>query len=78
VARLGGPAEWNCRDVVFSAVYLSVHDLPPALRDRVEEIPTRLTLTPEQIDAAIEGARAATLSLAELRSYLRGRLSATR
>jgi hypothetical protein len=50
-----------------------VNDLPPALRERVEAIPTRLSLAPEQIDAAIEGARAATLSLPALRSYLRDR-----
>jgi NTE family protein len=73
VARLGGSADWNCGDVVFSAAFLSVNDLPPALRDRVEAIPTRLSLAPEQIDAAIEGARAATLSLPALRSYLRDR-----
>ena len=73
VARLGGPADWNCRDVVFSAAYLSVHGLPAPLRDEVEAIPTRLSLTPGQIDAAIEGARAATTSLAQLRAYLRDR-----
>ena len=76
VARLGGPSDWNCRDVLFSAAYLSVNDLPAPLRDRVEAIPTRLTLTPEQIDVTIEGARAATTSLPQLRAYLRDRVPA--
>lgn len=74
VQRLGGPRDWNCRDVVFSATYLSVHGLPSPARERIEAIPTRLTLTAEQIDATIEGAREATTSLPQLRSYLRGRV----
>jgi NTE family protein len=75
VARLGGPRDWNCRDVIFHATYLSVHDLPAPARERIEEIPTRLSLTPEQIDATIEGARAATTSLPQLRSYVRDRVT---
>ena len=33
IARLGGPAEWDCRDVMFTLAHLSVQDLPSALRD---------------------------------------------
>ena len=77
IERLGGPSDWNCRDVEFSVAYLSVHDLPDPLRAQIEAIPTRLTLTAEQIDATIEGARVATTTLAQLRSYLRDRVPAT-
>ena len=75
VQRLGGPRDWKCRDVVFSAVYLSVHDLPSPAREQIEAIPTRLTLSPGQIDTTIEGARAAVTALPQLRSYLRDRVA---
>ena len=77
VQRLGGPRDWNCRDVVFSLASLSMHNLPAPARDAIEAIPTRLTLTAEQIDATIEGARAATISLPQLRNYLRDRVRVT-
>jgi hypothetical protein len=51
-----------------------VHDLPSPLRERVEAIPTRLSLTQDQVDATIEGARAGTRDLPQLRAYLRERV----
>jgi NTE family protein len=74
IARLGGPAEWNCRDVTFTLAHLSVQGLPSPLRERIEAIPTRLSLTQEQIDATIEGARAGTRDLPQLRAYIRERV----
>jgi NTE family protein len=74
IARLGGPAEWNCRDVTFTLAHLSVQGLPSALRERIEAIPTRLSLTQEQVDATIEGARAGTRDLPQLRAYIRERV----
>jgi len=74
VARLGGPAEWNCRDVTFTLAHLSVQGLPSALRERIEAIPTRLTLTADEIDATIEGAREGTLALPLLRAYVQDRV----
>jgi NTE family protein len=74
VARLGGPANWNCRDVRFSLAYLSVEDLESPLREQIEQIPTRLTLEPDQIDVTIEGAREGTLALQRLRAYVRERV----
>jgi len=75
VARLGGPAEWNCSDVKFSLAYLSVDELESPMRERIEAIPTRLTLEPGQVDAAIEGARTGTLALPGLRAYVRARVT---
>jgi len=78
VARLGGPAQWNCTDVKFSLAHLSVDELESPLRERIEAIPTRLSLTADQVDAAIEGARAGTLALPRLREYLRERVRSSR
>ena len=77
VARLGGPADWNCADVKFSLAYLSVDDIASPLRERIEAIPTRLTLPAEQLDATIEGAREGTRSLERLRQYVRERVGSS-
>jgi NTE family protein len=74
VARLGGPSDWNCRDVSFTSARLGVHDLDSPLRESIEAIPTRLTLGADQIDLAIAGGRAGTLALPRLRSYLNKRV----
>jgi NTE family protein len=74
VIRLGGQAQWNCADVKFSLAYVSVDEIESPLRERVAAIPTRLTLKADQVDAAIEGARAGTLALPQLREYLRDRV----
>jgi NTE family protein len=77
VARLGGPAQWDCADVKFSLAYLSVDELESPLRERIEAVPTRLTLEPGQVDAAIEGAREGTLALRRLRTYVQERVRST-
>jgi hypothetical protein len=46
-----------------------------AVGERIDAIPTRLSLKAEQVDAAIEGARAGTLALPRLREYLRERVN---
>jgi hypothetical protein len=45
------------------------------MRERIEAVPTRLTLEAEQVDMAIEGARQGTLALRRLRTYLRDRVA---
>jgi hypothetical protein len=78
VMRLGGPADWKCADVKFSLAYLSVDEVAHPLRERIDEIPTRLTLSADQIDAAIEGARSGTLALRWLRAYAEERVPSRR
>ena len=75
VVRLGGPAQWDCADVKFSLAYLSVDELESPMRERIDAIPTRLTLDAGQVDAAIEGAREGTLALRRLRTYVRDRVA---
>jgi NTE family protein len=77
VVRLGGPAQWNCADVKFSLAYLSVDELESPMRERIEAVPTRLTLDAGQVDAAIEGAREGTLALRRLRTYVQERVRST-
>ena len=48
--------------------------LAAARRERIEAIPTRLSLTQEQVDATIEGARVGTRDLPQLRAYIRERV----
>jgi len=74
VVRLGGPAQWNCADVKFSLAYLSVDELESPMRERIDAIPTRLTLKAGQVDVAIEGARAGTLALRRVQTYLQERV----
>ena len=75
VIRLGGPAQWVCSDVKFSLAYLSVDDLESPMRERIEAVPTRLTLGADQVDTTIEGAREGTLALRRLRTYVRDRVA---
>jgi NTE family protein len=78
LVRLGGPAQWNCADVKFSLAYLSVDELESPMRERIDAIPTRLTLEAEQVDVAIEGAREGTLALGRLRTYMQERVPSFR
>src|SRR6267142_6431794 len=78
VIRLGGPEQWNCSDVKFSLAYLSVDELDSPMRERIEAVPTRLTLEAGQVDLAIEGARQSTLALRRLRTYVRDRIPSLR
>jgi hypothetical protein len=48
------------------------------MRERIDAIPTRLTLEPDQVDVAIKGAREGTLALGRLRTYLQERVPSFR
>ena len=74
VERLGGPNPWNCADVKFSVARIAVDGLPAPLRERIGSIPTRLTLSPEELQATIEAGRSSTLSLPRIRAYLSERV----
>lgn len=74
VARLGGPAAWECADVKFALAQLSIEDLESPWRERVENVPTRLALEPEEIEATIEGARRGVTALPRVQAYLRDRV----
>ena len=71
--NLGAPADWDCRDVKFTVSHLSMENLESPYRERIQAIPTRLTLDAAQIDDAIEGGRRGLLALPELQGYIRER-----
>ena len=48
----------------------------PECRRQIEAVDTRLTASPERIDAVIEGARRGTLALPRLREFARSELKA--
>lgn len=52
-ARYGAPANWNCRDVRFFVGRLGFDQLDPARAARLETIPTRFRLPPEEVDNVI-------------------------
>jgi NTE family protein len=74
VIRLGGPAQWDCADVKFSLAYLAVGELDSPMRERIEAVPTRLSLDAGEVDVTIEGARQGTLALPRLRIYAHERV----
>ena len=78
VIRLGGPAQWDCADVKFSLAYLAVGELESPMLERIEAVPTRLTLDANQVDVTIEGARQGTLALPRLRTYVQERVPSRR
>jgi len=75
VVLLGGPSKgWNCDDVKFYLAFLTVDRLEPEYRDKLNAIPTRLTLTPQQVDDSIEAGRRGALALRRLQQYIRERV----
>jgi NTE family protein len=77
VEHLGGPKDWHCEDVRFYLAFLSIDRLQADDRALLEAIPTRLTLSAEQIDAAIQAAKRGTLALPRLRQFLLERVNPT-
>lgn len=69
VRQLRGSIDgWDCRDLRFEADVVSISAIEGDLGEEVRAIPTRLTVSTAQIDAAIEAGRKAALAHAALRS----------
>ncbi|WP_226779628.1 patatin-like phospholipase family protein [Oceaniglobus trochenteri] len=72
VARLrGGLTGWDCRDVKLFVGQVSFDDLPKAMRDQLNEIPTRLSLKTDEVDLAIRAGQIGTRANPELNGFLR-------
>ena len=50
---------WNCSDVQITVELLSFRDIEPSMQNRLNQIPTRLALTEEQVDLVINAGREA-------------------
>jgi NTE family protein len=71
VRRLrGSTAGWDCKDVKLFVGEASFASLPPALRDDLNKVPTRLKLQPGQVDMVIEAGRLATRMTPEFNGFL--------
>jgi NTE family protein len=67
--------DWRCDDLRFFVGVVGPSSLGEARAARVRAIPTRLVLTREDVDAAIEGGRDAAQASPALRGYRAERLS---
>ena len=71
VRRLrGSTAGWDCKDVKLFVGEASFASLPPAMRDKLNKVPTRLKLDTGQVDTVIEAGRLATRMTPEFNGFL--------
>jgi NTE family protein len=66
----GTLAGWNCRDVSFMVEDVTFEDLPPAEREKLNGIETRLKLPADQVDLLISSGRRALHSNLRLQQAL--------
>jgi len=76
--HLANDEPWACDDVQITVETISAEALPPAQARRLREMPTRLALPPEDVDAAIAAGRDATLRSPALKAHLAARRPAGR
>ncbi|MGE5338438.1 MAG: patatin-like phospholipase family protein [Gemmatimonadota bacterium] len=70
VRKLRGSSEgWDCRDVKFDVDVVSIAEVDAQLRRQMKAIPTRLTLSADQIDSAVDAGRQATFASQKLLTY---------
>lgn len=55
--RYGAPANWNCRDIKFFVGRLGFDQLEPGRAARLEAIPTRFRLPPQEVDDVVAAGR---------------------
>jgi NTE family protein len=65
---------WDCKNVKFFVGSVNFADLEVQRAAKLDAIPTRLSLPQQDIDAAIEAGKDATLSNAAFRSFLNERV----
>lgn len=71
VRKLRGSTQgWDCKDVKLFVGEASFASLPPALRDQLDAVPTRLKLPEAQVDMVIEAGRQATRATPEFNGFL--------
>ncbi len=71
LAYRGSLEGWDCRDVKLFVGEISFEDVDAAMKARLDQVPTRLRLSPDQVDLVLEAARQATRDNPELRGFLR-------
>jgi NTE family protein len=62
---------WDCRDVKLFVGEIGFEDVDADTKARLDRVPTRLRLTPAEVDLVLAAAREATRNNPELRGFLR-------
>jgi predicted acylesterase/phospholipase RssA len=71
VRRLrGSSAGWDCKDVKLFVGEASFASLPTEMRNRLNDVPTRLKLKTAEVDMVIEAGRMATRATPEFNGFL--------
>ena len=71
VRRLrGSTAGWDCADVKLFVGQANFEGVDPAMRDRLNNVPTRLRLKTEEVDLVIEAGRLATRASPAFNGFL--------
>lgn len=73
--HLSAERPWRCDDLQFFVGTISPESLPPDQGARLRNMPTRLVLSPADVDAAIAAGREAAQGNAALKAYLQARES---
>ena len=71
IALRGTAADWDCRDLQLFVGEVSFANLPPDLRTYMNNVPTRLNLPAEAIDASVQAGRIATRSTPAFVAFIR-------
>jgi NTE family protein len=69
--------EWRCSDVQFFVDVIGFEGLDPQRAERMATMPTRLTLSSEDVDIAIGAGRDALRASSALRQYVSARVAST-
>ncbi len=71
VKALRGTLEgWDCSDLKLFIGQASFEETPPAMRTRLNKVPTRLKLKTDEVDMVIEAGRIATRATPEFNGFL--------
>jgi len=68
-ARYGARPGWNCRDLRFFVGRVGFDQLDPARAARLETVPTRFRLPPQQVDEVIAAGRDALRANSAFRMF---------
>lgn len=66
------PEDWDCRDLHVHVDEIGLERLPLALRDRMNDVPTRLVLSADEVDIAIAAGRIALRRAPAYVGFLQG------
>ena len=66
----GTTSGWDCKDIKIFVGQASFEGVDPAMRAKLNKVPTRLRLKTDEVDLVIEAGRLATRSTPEFNGFL--------